>query len=560
MLGYLLLVALVLPIVYVLYFTDKVSKHGQRQNEGEMLFLGDHHRQPREEGRSHRQRTARTRERRAAATRPCRLWVRPAAHCPTVPASSRTPFQANYPPRFHYVLGALTGAFDMKNQGPLGLIRAGYDKCGDVFRIRLLHRNMTFMVGPRAQTFFFAATDAQLSQKEVYTFTIPVFGKNIIYDAPTKVMQQQLKFVHKGLNQLNMASHCAKIVREAEEYFATVPNEGEMDLMQFLSELIILTASRCLLGQEIRETVHAEFAELYQELSDGMNHLSFFWPTAPTERHRKRDAARAKIAKIFGKVIENRRATGEKHDDFLQVLCDAEYTDGTQAKTDEIVGLMLAALFAGQHTSNITSCWLGLSVLQRDQQGTNPNGNLLKKILEEQEEVMKKYNDAINLDSLAEMDLLHQCVKETLRMYPPLIILMRKCLEPMTYTDEAGKEILIPKGDIVAVSPPVAHRLETVFKNPLEFEPERFMGDRVEDTKEKNSFLAFGGGRHGCLGERFGFLQVKTIWSLLFRTFEWELAGPHPKRDFSAIVVGPQAPCMIKFKRKVFLPVAPKKE
>lgn len=407
------------------------------------------------------------------------------------------------------------------------------------------------MVGPRAQQFFFAATDFQLSQKEVYGFTVPVFGRNIVYDAPTKVMQQQLKFVHKGLNQINMAAHCAKIVREAEEYFATLPDEGEMDLMVFLSELIILTASRCLLGQEIRETVHAEFAQLYQDLSDGMNHLTFFWPNAPTERHRKRDEARAKIASIFGKVIENRRATGEKHDDFLQVLVDAEYMDGSQATTDEIVGLLLAALFAGQHTSNITSTWLGMSVLRRDKDGVNPNGPLLPKILKEQEEVMKKYNNEINLDSLAEMDLLHQCVKETLRMYPPLIILMRKCLESMTYTNKDGKEIVIPKGDIVAVSPPVAHRLEEVYKNPEEFEPERFLPGREEDMKEKNSFLAFGGGRHGCLGERFGFLQVKTIWSLLFRHFDWELCGPHPQRDFSATVVGPKMPCPIKYKRKI---------
>jgi sterol 14-demethylase len=365
-------------------------------------------------------------------------------------------------------------------------------------------------------------------------------------------MMQQLKFVHKGLNQINMASHCSKIVREAEEYFAKMPQEGEMDLMQFLSELIILTASRCLLGEEIRETVHAEFAELYQDLSDGMNHLTFFWPTAPTERHRKRDIARKKIAEIFGRVIRERRATGMQHDDYLQVLVDAEYTDGKHASEDEIVGLLLAALFAGQHTSNITSTWLGLSVLGRDKQGTNMNGPLLPKILLEQSEIMTKYNNEINLDSLAEMEIMHGCVKETLRMYPPLIMLMRKCMEPMMYTTSEGKEIVIPEGDIVVVSPPVGHRLASVFADPLEFEPERFMEPRMEDAAPgmKNSFLAFGGGRHGCLGERFGFLQVKTIWSLLFRNFEWELAAPHPKRDFSAIVVGPVMPCMIKFKRK----------
>lgn len=448
----------------------------------------------------------------------------------------------------------------MKATGPLALLRDGYDKHGEIFRIRLFHRNVTMMISPAAQAFFFACTDQQLSQKEVYQFTVPVFGKNIVYGAPTKVMMQQLKFVGKGLNQINMAAHCGKIVKEATDYFKKLPNEGTMDLMHMLSELIILTASRCLLGHEIRETVHTEFARLYQELSDGMNHLSFFWPNAPTERHRKRDAARREIIKIFSKVIDSRRANPDiKHDDFLQVLVDSEYLDGTKPNTDEIGGLLLAALFGGQHTSNITSCWLGLNVLHRDakvlqgDKSANPNGRLLPRILEEQKELMEKYNNEITLDSLAEMTLLHSCMKETLRMYPPLIILMRRAMEPIMYPHSNGTEVLIPEGDIVAVSPPIGHRLETVFNNPLEFEPERFLPPREEDLKEKNSFLAFGGGRHGCLGERFGFLQVKTIWSILFREFEFELVEQLPQRDFSAIVVGPTHPCMIKFKRKNML-------
>ncbi len=49
--------------------------------------------------------------------------------------------------------------------------------------------------------------------------------------------------------------------------------------MKELSELIILTASRCLLGKEIRENIQAEFAYL----SDEMSHLSFFFPNASTK-------------------------------------------------------------------------------------------------------------------------------------------------------------------------------------------------------------------------------------------------------------------------------------
>jgi len=50
---------------------------------------------------------------------------------------------------------------------------------------------------------------------------------------------------------------------------------------------------------------------------------------------------------------------------------------------DEIVGLLLAALFAGQHTSNITSTWMGLE-LAADKTG------LVKELYAEQQKVMKE--------------------------------------------------------------------------------------------------------------------------------------------------------------------------
>jgi sterol 14-demethylase len=67
---------------------------------------------------------------------------------------------------------------------------------------------------------------------------------------------------------------------------------------------------------------------------------------------------------------------------------------------------------------------------------------------------------------------------------------------------------------------------------------------------KKLSLIAFGSGRHGCLGERFAYLQVKTMWSILLRKFDVELCQEHSQVDYSTLVVGPKSPCMRKFKRK----------
>ncbi len=66
--------------------------------------------------------------------------------------------------------------------------------------------------------------------------------------------------------------------------------------------------------------------------------------------------------------------------------------------------------------------------------------SLSPRLLAEQERVLAPTNGEITLEALGEMELLHNCMKETLRMHPPLIMLMRKCLEPIQY-----KGYTIPK-------------------------------------------------------------------------------------------------------------------
>lgn len=76
--------------------------------------------------------------------------------------------------------------------------------------------------------------------------------------------------------------------------------------------------------------------------------------------------ARKELAGIFSKVIQGRRAAGRSEHDLLQHFMDCRYkvAYGGRATTDEeISGMLIASLFAGQHTSSITSAWTGFFML-----------------------------------------------------------------------------------------------------------------------------------------------------------------------------------------------------
>ena len=97
-------------------------------------------------------------------------------------------------------------------------------------------------------------------------------------------------------------------------------------------------------------------------LRQGCHSSVFFLPYAPTEAHKLRDKARVEMVKIFSSVIAERRLKKDTSDatDILQVFIDMTYKDGTKLTDSEVVGLLIALLFAGQHTSSISSTWTAM--------------------------------------------------------------------------------------------------------------------------------------------------------------------------------------------------------
>lgn len=432
-------------------------------------------------------------------------------------------------------------------KGPVVMLREEYPKLGSVFTLNLLNKNITFFIGPEVSAHFFKAPEADLSQQEVYQFNVPTFGPGVVFDVDYSVRQEQFRFFTESLRVTKLKGYVDQMVTETEDYFSKWEDSGEVDLKYELEHLIILTASRCLLGQEVRDKLFADVSALFHDLDNGMLPISVIFPYLPIPAHRRRDQARTKLAHIFANIIASRRETGKSENDMLQCFMDSKYKDGRPTTEAEVTGLLIAALFAGQHTSSITSTWTGAYLFRHKE--------FLSAVLDEQKNLMKKHGNKVDHDILSEMDVLYRCIKEALRLHPPLIMLLRSSHSDFSVTTKDGKEYDIPKGHIVATSPAFANRLPHIYKDPNRYDPDRFAVGREEDkVAGAFSYISFGGGRHGCLGEPFAYLQIKAVWSHLLRNFEFELISPFPEIDWNAMVVGVKGKVMVRYKRRV-LPV-----
>jgi sterol 14alpha-demethylase len=415
----------------------------------------------------------------------------------------------------------------------LGLLWRAYQEHGEVAALKVFQHDIILFSGPQAQEAMYRQPDDILSPNEAYKIMTPVFGKDIVYDATPERMAEQLGMLRPALQDKRMRTYGEIIAKETRLAVEGWQEQGEIDLVEFCATLTNFTSTHCLIGREFREHMSDEFAKVYYDLERGVTPASYIHANIPIPSTFRRDRARVRLVEMIGEIVEMRRQSKNEGEDFLQTLMEARYKDGSRLSDHEITGMLLAAMFAGHHTSSVTTAWTLIDLLQHP--------DYLDRVKAELDEVYPAGAD-VTFQSLRQIPLTENAIKEALRLQPPLYILLR-CVQSRFEYDG----YVFEKGTWIANSPWVSHRMPGVFTNPERFDPDRFAPGREEDKKQF-TFVSFGGGRHKCLGNAFALLQVKTIFAILLRGFSFELMHD-PIVAESGLVMGPKKPFRVRYRR-----------
>jgi sterol 14-demethylase len=422
---------------------------------------------------------------------------------------------------------------------PIGLLRRTRAECGEVGMFTLAGREVVLLTGAEANETFFRAPEEQLDQAEAYPFMTPIFGKGVVFDAPPERRKEMLK--NSALRGEQMKGHAATIQREIERMVAPWGDEGEIDLLDWFAELTIYTTSSCLIGPRFREELDGTFAALYHDLERGTDAIAYVDAYADIESFHRRDAARLALVELVQGIMDRRERPAEGGDwDMLDVLMTLTKKDGVTPRftADEITGMFISMMFAGHHTSSGTAAWTLIELLRHPE--------VLKDVTAELDDLYAGGAE-VSFQALREIPRLEAALKETLRLHPPLILLLRMVKEPLEVNGYT-----VPVGAMVGASPAVSNRIAEDFPEPDAFDPGRYIEPRQEDLLNRWTWIPFGAGRHRCVGSAFAMMQLKAIFSVILREYEFELAQPSEtyRDDTSKMVIQLEQPCRVRYRRR----------
>ena len=395
---------------------------------------------------------------------------------------------------------------------PLPLLLEAYERHGPIFTLRILHSNVVFMLGPAANHYITVShANNFLWRESHFRDLIALLGDGLLTtDDPYHRRARGIML--PAFHRERIAASIDVMVEETERALGQWRPGAQIDLYAWTRRLATRIAMRALFGIEpdgpaAREIdAAAMFEQALAFYASGYEYRFIRAPRSPWARLQQ--ASRA-LNRLLYAQISRQRATGERGEDVLSLLLDAEDEDGARLADEQIRDEMMTLLFAGHDTTTSTVAFMFYELARHP--------HLADDLVAEQRGLL--HGGVPNAGQLmsGELGRLEMTLEETLRKYPPAWIGPRKSVEAFEFEGHT-----VPANAYVNYSSWASHHLPDVFTEPEAFRPERFSPE-ARTGIPKGAYIPFGGGSRTCIGMRFGQLEVRTIATLIASRYTLEL-------------------------------------
>ncbi|KAL0350613.1 UNVERIFIED_CONTAM: Geraniol 8-hydroxylase [Sesamum radiatum] len=231
-----------------------------------------------------------------------------------------------------------------------------------------------------------------------------------------------------------------------------------------------------------------------------------------------------KVIDLFSGLINERLEKGKTlnagSSDVIDVLLATSKENPEEIDRTHIERLCLDLFVAGTDTTSSTLEWAMAEALR------NPES--MKKAKAELEEVIGK-GRVLDEADISRLPYLRCMVKETLRIHPPVPFLIPRRVEQ----DVEVCGYTVPKNSQVFVNAWAIGRDPEVWKDPLEFKPERFLESELDMKGRDFELIPFGAGRRICPGLPLAVRMVPVMLGSLLNSFDWKLEGGIGPKELS---------------------------
>lgn len=403
----------------------------------------------------------------------------------------------------------LAGEF---RESPLEFLTAYKPVYGDTYKARIISRDITITSDPEWMRYILQTHQKDFGRGFAYQILKMALGNGLLVNEGESWLRQrrlaQPAFYKKRLEDLFhlMEEKANAMVAELD-----AQRGGEIDVTDVFwkvtSNIVIATL---LGGKGPQENAFLQDAilQLQEYLVSRIRHPLATPLLYLNGRHRRFKKILAEFDKGIYGIIEEKRRSGERGNDLLSMLMDAEDEETGEKMSDEQLRDEFITIYvAGHETSSYALSWTMYLL------STHPE--VCRKVKAEAASI--ENIDEIGYEGLRSLEYINMVLLESMRLYPPAWIAGR-----LVHADHVIGNTPVYKDDAILLNIYALHRDRKWWDEPERFIPERFSAE--EQKKRKGLvYIPFGAGPRMCIGNNFAIMEITMLLAKLFHHFDFEL-------------------------------------
>jgi cytochrome P450 family 135 len=385
-------------------------------------------------------------------------------------------------------------------QRPLPFLERCQRRYGDTFTLRILHwGDWVVLSDPEDVKRVFTAGPA-VGVDVANPLLGPVLGPRSVMLLEEPDHMRRRKLMLPSFHGAGIAAEAEMMAEVARREVGRWPLGEPFALWPRMQAITLEVVMRAVFGADPDPRLDAlrqRLATLTEWMNEprNLNLLATFGPDWVV-RSRGYRAAMEPVEEAVMEEVARRRAEPPR-EDVVSMLVQARYEDGSPMSERDLRDELVTLLTDGPTSTSLA--WT------------------FERLLRNPETLARAREDAVG----GEGAYLDAVIRETLRMRPPVPVVVRRLLEPMRL---GGHEL--PAGTTVAPCIHLIHRSERHYPEPRRFIPERFL-ERPPGTY---TWIPFGGGTRRCLAASFAEMEMKGVLSTVLATVDLRPADQRSER------------------------------
>ncbi|PQJ82077.1 cytochrome P450 [Polaribacter glomeratus] len=380
-------------------------------------------------------------------------------------------------------------------KNPLPFHRKNFENLGDTFQLNVgFKTHIFFSRDAKLLEYVLQKNQKNYTKSKIQTKEVAKYlGKGLL-TAEGEHWKKQRKLIQPAFHKQKIKGLLTTIQEQIRDNYSQLKTNNKFDVFPIFNDLAFQVVAKALFSSTSEKK---DIAQLQQITEDSQRmlvkelrqpYLGWWFSLSGKIQEYKNLTEDAR--QILKKIVEQRKKSNARFNDLLDLLLDSKYEDGSAMEEKQLMDEILILFVAGHETTSNSLTFTSQLLAQHPE--------WQERIFKEAKTLNENNDDLMEI--VGQSKICQQVIEESMRLYPPAYFIDR-----LNYkTDEYNGIIIKPQSDLL-FSIYEIHRHPKLWKNPEQFQPERFENGSREYSSQ---YFPFGAGPRKCIGNNFAMFEM----------------------------------------------------